>query len=76
MTRDVRESLTALAAVSGLAACFLLVLALEHRFGTPPWLTPRLQGAMLVGLGLVLARAAWRRYRRPDPGPAKRDERR
>jgi hypothetical protein len=76
MTRDVRESLTALAAVSGLAASFLLVLALEHRFGTPPWITPRLQGAMLAVLGFVLARAAWRRYRRPDWGPGRRDERR
>jgi predicted signal transduction protein with EAL and GGDEF domain len=74
MTQDVRESLTALAAVSGLAACFALVLALEHRFGTPAWITPRLQGAMLVVLGLVLARAAWRRSKRADPGPAKRDE--
>jgi len=76
MTRDVRESLTALAAASGLAACFAPVLALEHRFGTPAWITPRLQGAMLVVLGLVLARAAWRRYRRPDRARGRRDERR
>lgn len=66
MTRDVRESLTALAAVSGLVAAFVLVIALEKTFGAPQWLTPTLEGANAVILVLVLVRAAWRRRTRRD----------
>jgi hypothetical protein len=64
MTRDAKESLTALISVSAMGTFSYAFVQMERRFEMSGWLTRALQGISLALLLLALTRAAWRGWGR------------